>query len=62
MLPGLPDLVTHEKFEPQLNWRPPLFRSVKGVEKLLTQLDTEYRDEMPLDNKLIALHSGDLIR
>ena len=43
---GLPDLVTHEKFEPQRNWRPPLFRSERGVEKLLTELDSDYRDEI----------------
>jgi hypothetical protein len=39
----LEQAVTHEKFEPQRNWRPPFFHSVKDVEKVLAAWDCEYR-------------------
>ena len=58
---GLPDVVTHEKFEPQRNWRPPLFRCNGDVEKLLVELDTDYRHghicqvvfSRPLSNQVV---------
>ncbi len=55
--------VTHEKFEPHRNWRPPLFQSQRNIEETLSDWDTRHRKDYPKTSKTLfqTLKADDVV-